>query len=43
MMFNSGLKKKDVAQRYMGILLSHKQEKNWVICSDVMDRDSYTE
>ena len=28
-------KKEDVAHRYKGILLSHKQEQNRVICSDV--------
>lgn len=26
---------KDVAHRYNGILLSHKEEWNWAVCSDV--------
>ena len=27
--------KKDVVHIYNGILLSHKKEQNWIICSDV--------
>ena len=27
--------KADVLHKYNGILLSHKKEQNWVICSDV--------
>ena len=27
--------KADVLHNYNGILLSHKKEQNWVICSDV--------
>ena len=27
--------KEDVAHIYNGILLSHKKERNWVICSEV--------
>ena len=36
--------KEDVVHIYNGILLSHKKERNWVICSD-MDgpRDCHTE
>ena len=36
--------KEDVAHIYYGILLSHKKERNWVICRD-MDgpRDCHTE
>ena len=36
--------KEDVVHIYNGVLLSHKKERNWVICSD-MDgsRDFHTE
>ena len=27
--------KEDVVHIYNGILLSHREERNWVICSDV--------
>ena len=27
--------KEDVVHAYDGILLNHKKEQNWVICSDV--------
>ena len=34
----------DVVHIYNGILLSHKKERNWVICRDVDgSRDGYTE
>ena len=34
--------KEDVAHIYNGILLSHKKERNWVICRDVDgSRDCY--
>ena len=34
--------KEDVVHIYNGILLSHKGEQNWVICSDVDDLRSVT-
>ena len=41
---NRWMDKEDVAHIYNGILLSHKKEWNWVICSE-MDgpRDCHTE
>ena len=36
--------KEDVLHRYNGILLTHKKERNWVICRDVDGpRDCHTE
>ena len=36
--------KEDVVHIYNGILLSHKKERNWVICRDVDGyRDCHTE
>ena len=36
--------KEEVVHIYNGILLSHKKERNWVICRDVDGpRDFYTE
>ena len=36
--------KEDVVDIYNGILLSHKKERNWVICRDLDGpRDCYTE
>ena len=36
--------KEDVVHTYNGILLSHKKERNWVICRDVDGpRDCHTE
>ena len=36
--------KEDVAHIYNGILVSHKKERNWVICSEVDGpRDCHTE
>ena len=35
--------KEDVVHIYNGVLLSHKKERNWVICSDVDGpRDCHT-
>ena len=35
---------KDVVHIYNGVLLSHKKERNWVICRDVDgSRDCHTE
>ena len=35
MSINRGMDKEDVVHIYNGILLSHRKERNWVICSDV--------
>ena len=36
--------KEEVVHIYNGILLSHKKERNWVICRDVDEsRDCHTE
>ena len=32
--------KEDVVHIYNGILLSHKKERNWVICRDVVDLET---
>ena len=41
---NRWMDKEDVAYIYNGILLSHKKERNWVICSEVDGlRDCHTE
>ena len=41
---NRGMDKEDVEHIYNGILLSHKKERNWVICRDVDGpRDCHTE
>ena len=38
------MNKEDVVYIYNGILLSHKKERNWVICRDVDgSRDCHTE
>ena len=37
MSINRGTDEEDVVHIYNGILLSHKKERNWVICID-MDR-----
>ena len=44
MSINRGMDKEDVVQIYNGILLSHKKERNWLICRD-MDgpRDCHAE
>ena len=44
MSINRGMDKEDVVHIYNGILLSHKKEWNWVICSEVNGpRDCHTE
>ena len=44
MPINRWMDKKDMVCIYNGILLSHKNERNWVICRDVDgSRDSHTE
>ena len=44
MYVNSGMDKGNVVHMYNGILLSHKEEQNWVICRDVdAPRDCHTE
>ena len=41
---NREMDKEEVVHIYNGILLSHKKERNWVICRDVDGpRDFYTE
>ena len=35
MSIDRGMDKEDVVHIYNGILLSHKKERNWVICRDV--------
>ena len=41
---NRGMDKEDVLHIYNGMLLSHKKERNWVICRDVDGpRDCHTE
>ena len=35
MSINRGMDKEYVVHIYNGILLSHKKERNWVICRDV--------
>ena len=41
---NRGMDKEDVVHIDNGILLSHKQERNWVICRDTEGpRDCRTE
>ena len=35
MSIDRGTDKEDVVHIYNGILLSHKKERNWVICRDV--------
>ena len=38
------MNKEDVVHIYNGILLSHKKERNWVICRDVdASRDCHTQ
>ena len=32
---NRGMDKEDVVHMFNGMLLSHKKEQNWVICSDI--------
>ena len=44
MSINRSMDKEDVVHIYNGILLSHKKERNWVICRDVdVPRDCHTE
>ena len=44
MSINRGMDKEDVVHTYNGLLLSHKKERNWVICRDVdVPRDCHTE
>ena len=32
---NRGMDKEDVVHMFNGMLLSHKKEQNWVICTDI--------
>ena len=44
MSINRWMDKEDVVDTYNEILLNHKNERNWVICSDVDEvRDCHTE
>ena len=40
MSIDRGMDKEDVVHIYSGILLSHRKERNWVICRDVMDLET---
>ena len=43
-LYPDSLRKEDVVHIYNGVLLSHKKERNWVICRDVDGpRDCHTE
>ena len=40
MSINRGMDKDDVVHIYIGILLSHKKERNWIICREWTDLET---